>query len=69
MEKFDGVHHRPLTAPEVKQIAGRAGRFGSKFQEGQVTCLNQARMLTSSLQSAGKWGIVLFVAEGSCLAS
>ncbi len=43
MDKFDGVHHRPLTAPEVKQIAGRAGRFGSKFQEGQVTCLNQAR--------------------------
>ena len=43
MEKFDGVHLRRLTAPEVKQIAGRAGRFGSSFAEGQVACLNQAR--------------------------
>ena len=42
MEKFDGVHLRRLTAPEVKQIAGRAGRFGTEFDEGQVTCLNQA---------------------------
>ncbi|NYZ11676.1 RNA helicase [Azospirillum sp. RWY-5-1] len=28
LEKFDGRAVRPLTATEVKQIAGRAGRFG-----------------------------------------
>jgi ATP-dependent RNA helicase SUPV3L1/SUV3 len=28
LEKFDGSAVRPLTATEVKQIAGRAGRFG-----------------------------------------
>lgn len=28
LEKFDGVEQRPLTSTEVKQIAGRAGRFG-----------------------------------------
>ena len=39
-EKFDGKEMRPLTAAEVKQIAGRAGRYGSRYQEGVVTCLN-----------------------------
>ena len=33
LEKFDGSSVRPLTATEVKQIAGRAGRFG-QFEEG-----------------------------------
>ncbi len=33
LEKFDGRSVRPLTATEVKQIAGRAGRFG-QFEEG-----------------------------------
>jgi ATP-dependent RNA helicase SUPV3L1/SUV3 len=28
LEKFDGVAVRPLTAAEIRQIAGRAGRFG-----------------------------------------
>jgi ATP-dependent RNA helicase SUPV3L1/SUV3 len=36
-EKFDGVKKRPLTASEVLQIAGRAGRFGSRFNTGHVT--------------------------------
>ncbi|KAK9917692.1 hypothetical protein WJX75_007248 [Coccomyxa subellipsoidea] len=44
MEKFDGTSFRPLTPPEVKQIAGRAGRYGSKFACGQVTCLNEEDM-------------------------
>ena len=26
-EKFDGLHHRPLTTAEMGQIAGRAGRY------------------------------------------
>lgn len=34
LEKYDGSTVRPLTATEVKQIAGRAGRFGL-FKEGQ----------------------------------
>ncbi|AWK89006.1 helicase-related protein [Azospirillum thermophilum] len=33
LEKYDGSAVRPLTSTEVKQIAGRAGRFG-KFEEG-----------------------------------
>ncbi len=33
LEKFDGTAVRPLTATEVKQIAGRAGRYG-QFEEG-----------------------------------
>ncbi|KVH97362.1 ATP-dependent RNA helicase SUV3, mitochondrial isoform X1 [Cynara cardunculus var. scolymus] len=39
MEKFDGLEMRPLSVPEIKQIAGRAGRYGSKFPAGEVTCL------------------------------
>lgn len=34
-EKFDGTAVRPLTVAEIKQIAGRAGRFG-KYDEGFV---------------------------------
>ncbi|MFD1623642.1 helicase-related protein [Azospirillum griseum] len=33
LEKFDGASVRPLTATEIKQIAGRAGRFG-QHEEG-----------------------------------
>ncbi|KAJ4722507.1 ATP-dependent RNA helicase mitochondrial-like [Melia azedarach] len=40
MRKFDGVEMRELTVPEIKQIAGRAGRYGSKFPVGEVTCLD-----------------------------
>ncbi len=34
--KFDGVKERPLTVSEIKQIAGRAGRYG-KYDVGYVT--------------------------------
>lgn len=34
-EKYDGKETRPLTVAEIKQIAGRAGRFG-KYEEGFV---------------------------------
>lgn len=34
--KFDGIKERPLTASEVKQIGGRAGRFGI-YDTGYVT--------------------------------
>ncbi len=36
-----GRQVRLLSAPEVKQIAGRAGRFGSAHPVGHVTCLHQ----------------------------
>jgi hypothetical protein len=38
LRKFDGVQDRQLTAMEIKQIAGRAGRFGH-HDEGLVTAL------------------------------
>jgi len=41
LHKFDGVRERPLTAMEIKQIAGRAGRFGH-HDEGLVTALPEA---------------------------
>eukprot|EP00741_Cyanophora_paradoxa_P002496 tig00000076_g2420.t1 len=40
VEKFDGKETRPLTALEVKQIAGRAGRFGGRFSAGFVSALD-----------------------------
>ncbi|XP_065863264.1 ATP-dependent RNA helicase SUV3, mitochondrial isoform X2 [Euphorbia lathyris] len=53
MEKFDGVHMRNLTVSEVKQIAGRAGRYGSKFPVGEVTCISTSDLplLHTSLES------------------
>ena len=39
-EKFDGVTRRLLTTSEVKQIAGRAGRFGL-YPEGYVTATEE----------------------------
>ena len=39
----------PLTAAEVKQIAGRAGRFGSSYGRGGVTCMHQVCSADSSL--------------------
>ncbi|WP_114945581.1 helicase-related protein [Microvirga calopogonii] len=41
LRKFDGVRERQLTAMEIKQIAGRAGRFGH-HDEGMVTALPEA---------------------------
>lgn len=40
VEKFDGVQMRRLLPTEVKQIGGRAGRFGSEFPSGVVSCLS-----------------------------
>ncbi|KAH7666209.1 RNA helicase protein [Dioscorea alata] len=53
LEKFDGTCKRQLTIPEIKQIAGRAGRFGSKYPAGEVTCLHEGDLplLHSSLAS------------------
>jgi hypothetical protein len=40
LHKFDGEARRPLTPPEVKQIAGRAGRYGGRYSRGEVTTLS-----------------------------
>ncbi|XP_042489420.1 ATP-dependent RNA helicase SUV3, mitochondrial [Macadamia integrifolia] len=53
LKKFDGVEHRDLSIPEIKQIAGRAGRYGSKFPSGEVTCIDadDLPLLHSALES------------------
>ena len=53
VEKFDGVTMRSLTPPEIRQIAGRAGRYGL-HEEGLVTTLDPraVRMLRDSLERA-----------------
>jgi len=37
LEKFDGSSVRTLNTSEIKQIAGRAGRFASVFPKGEVS--------------------------------
>jgi ATP-dependent RNA helicase SUPV3L1/SUV3 len=51
LEKFDGVTSRMLTPPEIRQIAGRAGRYGI-HEAGQVTALDPraVRFLRASLE-------------------
>jgi hypothetical protein len=43
MMKFDGTEHRDLYPTEVKQIAGRAGRFGEGYGEGGVVAVYHER--------------------------
>ncbi|XP_020105338.1 ATP-dependent RNA helicase SUV3, mitochondrial-like isoform X2 [Ananas comosus] len=54
LKKFDGLYTRELTVPEIKQIAGRAGRYGSKYPVGEVTCVDADDLpsLHSSLASS-----------------
>jgi ATP-dependent RNA helicase SUPV3L1/SUV3 len=51
VEKFDGVSERLLSAPEIRQIAGRAGRFGI-HEEGAVTAFEprDVRYLRANLE-------------------
>lgn len=53
MEKFDGVSRRPLELSEIKQIAGRAGRFGI-HEAGYVAAMGekQLKYLTNIWQKA-----------------
>jgi ATP-dependent RNA helicase SUPV3L1/SUV3 len=44
IHKFDGIASRPLNATEVRQIAGRAGRFGI-YPTGFVTVLEDDEQL------------------------
>ncbi|KAK4530739.1 hypothetical protein CCYA_CCYA05G1596 [Cyanidiococcus yangmingshanensis] len=58
LEKFDGVRRRPLTAAEILQIAGRAGRYAGPDQPihcGEVTAFRHSDMkhLRRVLHGAG----------------
>ena len=44
MEKFDGRRRRNLLPIEIKQIAGRAGRFGTLYEDGLVTTMRTEDM-------------------------
>ncbi|KAI8885700.1 hypothetical protein K501DRAFT_322263 [Backusella circina FSU 941] len=39
VEKHDGKSFGYISTPQLKQIAGRAGRFGTAYSEGEVTTL------------------------------
>ncbi len=47
-EKFDGSQQRPLSATEIKQIGGRAGRFGM-FEHGFVGSVEEKKMVRSAI--------------------
>lgn len=47
-QKFDGVSRRPLTPEEIKQIAGRAGRFGL-YDEGFVASMDDGELIEDGL--------------------
>jgi len=61
--KFDGMGHRALTIPEVKQIGGRAGRFRTAQQE--ITSAKAAAPENETEAAApgrpDKWGAPGFV--------
>ncbi len=48
--KFDGKTSRPLLPQEIKQIAGRAGRFGI-FDEGYVTSYTDRKEIRKGLEA------------------
>ena len=48
VEKFDGVQQRTLTPTEIKQIAGRAGRYGM-YDKGWAGSVEERRMVRAAL--------------------
>ncbi len=47
--KYDGIDMRPLNASEVRQIAGRAGRYGI-YGEGYVMTMTQGKRIERNLE-------------------
>ncbi len=50
-EKFDGVERRQLRPEEIKQIAGRAGRFGM-YNRGYVGATQNLAVIRAGLETA-----------------
>lgn len=50
-EKFDGKETRPLKTEEIRQIAGRVGRFGL-YDTGYINAVERGRMLSMASASA-----------------
>ena len=48
-EKFDGKNVRPLNRTEIRQIAGRAGRFG-QYDLGEVLTMDDPERISSALR-------------------
>lgn len=48
-QKFDGVSKRDLEPGEIKQIAGRAGRFGI-YEEGFVAAIDNIQLIEDGLK-------------------
>lgn len=66
-DKFDGRRRRPLTVSEIKQIGGRAGRYGGDHAgEGVVTCLPGGDLLRIRRALSG---VVATVRAGGLLPS
>lgn len=40
IEKFNGLELAQLSSSQIKQIGGRAGRFGTQFEDGTVSAFN-----------------------------
>ena len=49
-QKFDGRQQRPLTSGEVRQIAGRAGRYGM-FDLGEVLTMDSTDVVENGLEN------------------
>ncbi len=49
-EKFDGVERRPLKPEEIRQIAGRAGRFGM-YPKGYVGATQNLELIRAGLEA------------------
>ena len=49
LRKYDGTKKRNLTAQEIQQISGRAGRFGM-FEKGEVTSFRDNKFISKLLQ-------------------
>ena len=49
-EKFDGVERRPLKPEEIRQIAGRAGRYGM-YAKGYVGATQNLELIRAGLEA------------------
>lgn len=59
--KFDGTVRRPLEPAEIRQIAGRAGRFGM-FDTGEVLTMDSTDLIERGLQQQTENGRPLCIA-------